>query len=113
MDGLAMLVQGTLKKDAFSGHLFAFRGKRARIIKILFLGRQRADFRKDNGEAIREVCREFVVLCRRLELFSEASVAIDGSKFEAVNTRDRNFRKPKCSGGWRPRVTTMHGQYRK
>src|SRR6266436_4347619 len=50
-----------------------------------------ADFRKDNGEAIRRVCREFVVLCRRLELFSEASVAIDGSKFKAVNTRDRNF----------------------
>jgi transposase len=49
-----------------------------------------ADFRKDNGEA-RKVCREFVVLCRRLELFSEASVAIDGSKFKAVNTRDRNF----------------------
>ncbi len=54
-----------------------------------------ADFRKDNGEAIREVCREFVVLCRRLELFSEASVAIDGSKFKAVNTRDRNFTKAK------------------
>src|SRR4051794_11598259 len=45
-----------------------------------------ADFRKDNGEAIGKVCREFVVLCRRLELFSEASVAIDGSKFKAVNT---------------------------
>ena len=43
-----------------------------------------ADFRKDNGEAIRKVGREFVVLCRRLELFSEASVAIDGSKFKAV-----------------------------
>ena len=54
-----------------------------------------ADFRKDNGEAIRKVCREFVVLCRRLELFSEASVAIDGSKFKAVNTRDRNFTQAK------------------
>src|ERR1700726_3451387 len=54
-----------------------------------------ADFRKDNGAAIREVCREFVVLCRRLELFSEASVAIDGSKFKAVNTRDRNFTQAK------------------
>jgi transposase len=54
-----------------------------------------ADFRKDNGEAIRQVCREFVVLCRRLELFSEASVAIDGSKFKAVNTRDRNFTQAK------------------
>ena len=54
-----------------------------------------ADFRKDNGDAIRKVCREFVVLCRRLELFSEASVAIDGSKFKAVNTRDRNFTQAK------------------
>ena len=54
-----------------------------------------ADFRKDNGEATRRVCREFVMLCRRLELFSEASVAIDGSKFKAVNTRDRNFTQAK------------------
>jgi transposase len=54
-----------------------------------------ADFRKNNGTAIGEVCREFVVLCRRLEPFSEASVAIDGSKFKAVNTRDRNFTKAK------------------
>ena len=50
-----------------------------------------ADFRKDNGKAIRSVCREFVVLCRRLDLFSEAIVAIDGSKFKAVNNRDKNF----------------------
>src|SRR5713226_6276056 len=50
-----------------------------------------ADFRKDNGQAIRSVCREFIVLCRRLNLFSEAIVAIDGSKFKAVNNRDKNF----------------------
>jgi transposase len=50
-----------------------------------------ADFRKDNGHAIRGVCREFVVLCRGLNLFSEAIVAIDGSKFKAVNNRDKNF----------------------
>lgn len=50
-----------------------------------------ADFRKDNGEAIRGVCREFVVLCRQLGLFAQALVAIDGSKFKAVNNRDRNF----------------------
>src|ERR1700680_2664915 len=50
-----------------------------------------ADFRKDNGKAIRSVCREFIVLCRRLNLFSEAIVAIDGSKFKAVNNRDQNF----------------------
>src|SRR6202142_3712971 len=50
-----------------------------------------ADFRRDNGKAIRGVCREFIVLCRRLNLFSEAIVAIDGSKFKAVNNRDKNF----------------------
>jgi len=50
-----------------------------------------ADFRKDNGSAIRNVCREFIVLCRNLKLFSEAIVAIDGSKFKAVNNRDKNF----------------------
>ena len=49
-----------------------------------------ADFRKDNGKAIRSVCREFIVLCRDLKLFSEAIVAIDGSKFKAVNNRDKN-----------------------
>jgi transposase len=50
-----------------------------------------ADFRKDNGKAIRRVCLEFVVLCRNLNLFTEALVAIDGSKFKAVNGRDKNF----------------------
>jgi transposase len=50
-----------------------------------------ADFRRDNGKAIANVCREFVTVCRRLELFTEAIVAIDGSKFKAVNNGDRNF----------------------
>ena len=54
-----------------------------------------ADFRKDNGQAIKRVCREFVVLCRSLNLFSEALVAIDGSKFKAVNNRDKNFTERK------------------
>ena len=54
-----------------------------------------ADFRKENGRAIREVCRTFVVLCRKLDLLSEASVAIDGSKFKAVNARDKNFTEAK------------------
>src|SRR5262245_31804689 len=54
-----------------------------------------ADFRKDNGKAIREVCRSFVALCRELDLLSEASVAIDGSKFKAVNARDKNFTEAK------------------
>ena len=50
-----------------------------------------ADFRHDNGKGIRNACRRFVELCRELKLFSQAVVAIDGSKFKAVNTRDRNF----------------------
>jgi len=50
-----------------------------------------ANFRKDNGRAIRNVCRQFIVLCRQLNLFTEAIVAIDGSKFKAVNNRDKNF----------------------
>ena len=50
-----------------------------------------ADFRKDQGRAIRSVCREFVLLCRGLNLFGDAIVAIDGSKFKAVNNRDKNF----------------------
>ena len=54
-----------------------------------------ADFRKDNGKAIRLVCREFVMLCRKFDLFKDAFVAIDGSKFKAVNNRDRNFTKAK------------------
>ncbi|MFT5510746.1 MAG: transposase [Hyphomicrobiaceae bacterium] len=54
-----------------------------------------ADFRKDNGKAIREVCRAFVALCRKLDLLSSASVAIDGSKFKAVNARDKNFTEAK------------------
>lgn len=52
-------------------------------------------FRKDNGKAIRNVCRQFVVLCQQLNLFSEALVTIDGSKFKAVNNRDRNFTSAK------------------
>ena len=54
-----------------------------------------ADFRKDNGEAIRKVCMQFVELCRQIGLLAVASVAIDGSKFKAVNNRDRNFTKAK------------------
>ena len=54
-----------------------------------------ADFRKDNGGAIRQVCARFVALCREMGLLSGASVAIDGSKFKAVNNRDRNFTRAK------------------
>jgi len=54
-----------------------------------------ADFRKDSGHAIRKVCARFVELCRDMSLLATASVAIDGSKFKAVNNRDRNFTRAK------------------
>jgi len=50
-----------------------------------------ADFRRDNGPAIQAMCRQFVLLCRKLDLFSDAVVGIDGSKFKAVNNRDKNY----------------------
>jgi transposase len=56
-----------------------------------------ADFRKDNGRAIRQVCARFVGLCREMGLLAAASVAIDGSKFKAVNNRDRNFTRAKMA----------------
>ena len=57
-----------------------------------------ADFRKDNGAAIRAVCTQFVELCRRFKLFTHAVVAIDGSKFKAVNNRDKNYTVAKVIG---------------
>jgi transposase len=54
-----------------------------------------ADFRKDNGAAIRRVCARFIALCRTMGLLTQASVAIDGSKFKAVNNRDKNFTRAK------------------
>ena len=49
-----------------------------------------ADFRKDNGKAIRQVCRQFIELCRSMDLFTQTIIAIDGSKFKAVNSKGRN-----------------------
>jgi transposase len=54
-----------------------------------------ADFRKDNGDAIKSVCRQFVMICRQLNLFADSLIAIDGSRFKAVNNRDRNYTKAK------------------
>ena len=56
-----------------------------------------ADFRRDHGKAIRKVCSQFVELCRRVGLLASASVAVDGSKFKAVNNRDRNYTKAKMA----------------
>src|SRR5580692_9806164 len=60
-----------------------------------------ADFRKDNGGAIRKVCAQFIALCRAMGLLTQASVAIDGSKFKAVKTATRTLRAPRWSGAWR------------
>ena len=54
-----------------------------------------ADFRKDNTKGIRLVCRDFVLICRKLDLFNDAFIAIDGSKFKAVNSRGRNYTRKK------------------
>src|ERR1700723_1556331 len=54
-----------------------------------------ADFRKDNGPAIKKVCAQFVELCRKMGLLAKASVAVDGSKFKAANSRDNNFTEGK------------------
>jgi transposase len=54
-----------------------------------------ADFRKDNTDSIKRVCREFVLICQKLNLFTDSLVVIDGSKFKAVNNRNRNFTRGK------------------
>lgn len=54
-----------------------------------------ADFRKDNKKAIKRVCKEFILLCKKLELFGKELVAIDGSKFKASNSKKRNFNEAK------------------
>ena len=59
-----------------------------------------ANFRRDNGPAIRAACAQFVLLCRQLGLFTRAVVAIDGSKFKAVNNRDKNFTVPSWLSAW-------------
>ena len=60
-------------------------GRLARDFKTI------ADFRRNSGRGIRNACRQFVMICRQLKLLAHASVAVDGSKFKAVNNRDRNF----------------------
>lgn len=54
-----------------------------------------ADFRKDNGAAIRAVCAQFVILCREIGLFAKAVAAIDGAKFKGVNAREKNYTRGK------------------
>ena len=92
---LKLYIYGYLNRIASSRRL---EREAARNVELMWLtGRLApdhktiADFRRDNGPAIRKVCSRFVRLCRRMGLFGDAVVAIDGSKFQAVNNRDRNF----------------------
>src|SRR5262245_15882722 len=96
---LKLYIYGYLTRVQSSGRLVHEAG---RNVELLWLtGRLApdhetiADFRKDNGRAIRQVCARFVALCRTMGLLTEASVAIDGSKFKAVNNRDKNFTRAK------------------
>jgi len=50
-----------------------------------------ADFRKDNGKGIKNTCRAFIDVCRQLNMFTDVIVAIDGSKFKAVNSKENNY----------------------
>jgi len=97
---------GTLLKIYVYGYLNRIASSRRlereaqRNVELMWLVRRLApdfktiaDFRRDNGSAIRKVCAQFVMLCRKMNLFTEATVAIYGSKFKTVNTRDKNITK--------------------
>ena len=96
---LKLYIYGYLNRAQSSRRLEREAGRNLEVIWLL--GRlvpddkTIADFRKDNGSAIRKVCAQFVALCRDMGLLTKASVAIDGSKFKAVNNRDRNFTRAK------------------
>lgn len=96
---LKLYIYGYLNRVQSSRRLEREAGRNLEVIWLL--GRLApdhktiADFRKDNGAALRKVCARFVDLCREMGLLATASVAIDGSKFKAVNNRDRNFTRAK------------------
>src|SRR5499433_1809854 len=96
---LKLYVYGYLNRVQSSRRLEREAGRNVKVMWLL--GRLApdhktiADFRKDNGGAIKKVCARFVELCRRMGLLLKASVAIDGSKFKAVNNRDKNFTSAK------------------
>ena len=92
---LKLYIYGYLNRVQSSRRLEREAGRNLEVIWLL--GRLApddkviADFRKDNGRAIRKVCASFVNLCRQMGLLTKASVAIDGSKMKAVNNRDKNY----------------------
>jgi transposase len=98
-DLLRLYVYGYLNRTRSSRQLEREAG---RNVELMWLMRKLrpdfktiADFRKENAAGIKKVCREFTVWCKRLELFGGELVAIDGSKFRAVNSSKRNFTQKK------------------
>ena len=98
---LKLYVYGYLNRVQSSRRLEREAGRNVEVLWLL--GRLApdhktiSDFRRNNGSAIRKVCAQFIELCRGIGLLSVASVAIDGSKFKAVNNRDRNFTRAKMA----------------
>ena len=96
---LKLYIYGYLNRVQSSRRLEREAGRNLEVLwllgRLVPVHKTIADFRKDNGRAIREVCARFVDLCREMGLLTKASVAIDGSKFKAVNNRDRNFTRGK------------------
>ena len=94
---LKLYIYGYLNRVQSSRRLEREAGRNVEVIwltgRLVPDHKTTADFRKDNGAAIRKVCARFIMLCRALGLFAEVSVAIDGSKFKAVNNRDRTRRR--------------------
>jgi transposase len=96
---LKLYIYGYLNRVQSSRRLEREAGRNVEVMRLL--GRlapdhkRIADFRKDNGMALRKVCARFIELCREMGLLTTASVAIDGSKFKAVNNRDKNFTRAK------------------
>src|SRR6478672_8268652 len=93
---LKLYIYGYLNRVQSSRRLEREAGRNVEVMWLLVPDHKTvADFRKDNGGAIRKVCARFVELCREMGLLVNASVAIGGSKFKAVNNRDRNFTRAK------------------
>jgi transposase len=96
---LKLYIYGYLNRVQSSRRLEREAGRNLEVIwllgRLLPDHKTIADFRKDNGPGIRKVCARFVELCREMGLLTKASVAIDGSKFKAVNNRDKNLTRAK------------------
>jgi len=98
---LKLFVYGYLNRIPSSRRLEREAGRNVEVMwrtgKLVPDHKTIADFRRDNGEGIRKVCAQFVELCRRIGTLKGDCVAIDGSKFKAVNNRDKNFTKGKIA----------------